>query len=312
MNARMCTRKCNSLASEHWFAAKAGHLPFLVLPYGRVQQSLVILVRGHSTSRRRPPMNAHVDPHNLMQQVDVEVHGVTAATIWRLRMAYLILQSAASVITAFKERTGCSPEKVKRLEEGSMPLDGVLNAMMAYTTALPHWLDLYMAGLDAQNAYDRLFNAVATATSKEFAMKAARARSLIPPPSEPLPKPRHEIFARRLAEGASTTAAYASAFGRKRDNAAAANGYVLVRKHHIRQRAMALEAENALRTLPTFTTILKGFEKRTLRQIEEATLQNVFHAADRYAAFVKKMNEAITPPPGLKCYVAGEIERLNP
>jgi len=254
-------------------------------------------------------MNAHADPRAIMKETSVG-GGVTAATIWRLRMAYLILQSAASVITAFKERTGCSPEKVKRLEEGSMPLDGVLNAMMAYTTALPHWLDLYMAGLDAQNAYDRLFNAVATATSKEFAMKAARAHSINPPPSQPLPRLRHEIFARRLAEGASTTAAYAAAYGRKRDNTAASKGYDLVRKAHIRERAMAIEAENALRTLPTFALILKGMERRTIKAIEEASLQSVFHAADRFAAFVEKMNKAIEPPPGLKCYVAGERESL--
>ncbi|MGO9239071.1 MAG: hypothetical protein ACLP4V_35030 [Methylocella sp.] len=184
--------------------------------------------------------------------------------------------------------------------------------MAAYNTALPHWLDLYIAGLDAQKAHDRLFKAVAIATSQEFAMTALRARSLIPPPSEPLPNLRHETFARRIAEGHSATGAYASSFGRKRDNASSANGYILIRKHHIRQRAMQLEAENALRTLPTFTTILKAFEKRTIKAIETAQMTGVFGAADRFAKFVAQMNRALEPPPGLKCYVAGEREHLNP
>ncbi len=143
-------------------------------------------------------------------------------------------------------------------------------------------------------------------------MTALRARSLIPPPSEPLPNLRHETFARRIAEGHSATGAYASSFGRKRDNASSANGYILIRKHHIRQRAMQLEAENALRTLPTFTTILKAFEKRTIKAIETAQMTGVFGAADRFAKFVAQMNRALEPPPGLKCYVAGEREHLNP
>jgi hypothetical protein len=255
-------------------------------------------------------MNAHVDPDQIMQ--NVEVVGVTAATIWRLRMAYLILQAAASVINAFKERTGLDPSKVKKMEEGTMPVGVVLDAMLAYTTALPHWLDLYMAGIDAQNAYNQLFNAVATATSKEFAMSATRAHSLVPPPSEPLPRLRHEIFAQRLAEGASATGAYASAYGRKRDNVSAVKGSRLVRMVHVRKRAMAIEAENALRTLPTFATILSGFERRTIKAIEEAQMTGVFGAADRFAAFVEQMNKAIEPPPGLKCYVRGERKPLNP
>ena len=141
-------------------------------------------------------------------------------------------------------------------------------------------------------------------------MQAARARSLIPPPSKPLQNLRHETFARRLAEGASATGAYAAAYGKKRDNVAAANGYDLVRKPHIRERAMALEAENALRTLPTFALILKGMERRTIRAIEEAQMTGVFGAGNRFAKFVEKMNKAIEPPPELKCYVRGEWESL--
>lgn len=127
-------------------------------------------------------MNAHVDPDHLMVQ-EVEVVGVTAATIWRLRMSYLILQSASAVITVFKDRTGCSPETVKRMEEGTMPLNGMLDAMMAYTTALPHWLDIYMAALDAQNAYNRLFNAVATGH-----LKGVRHVCYTRPQPRPAPK----------------------------------------------------------------------------------------------------------------------------
>ena len=52
---------------------------------------------------------------------------------------------------------------------------------------------------------------------------------------------------------------------------------------------MQLEAENALRTLPTFTTILKAFEKRTIKAIETAQMTGVFGAADRFAKFVTQM-----------------------
>ena len=101
-----------------------------------------------------------------------------------------------------KSEPDAHPEKVKS-NWGKEPrlLGAMLNAMAAYNTALPHWLDLYIAGLDAQKAHDRLFKAVAITTSKEFAMTALRARSLIPPPSEPLQNLRHETFARRIAEG---------------------------------------------------------------------------------------------------------------
>ena len=169
-----------------------------------------------------------------------------------------------------------------------------------------------MAGLNAQDAYNRLFKAVETTASKETAMAAARAHSINPPPSQPLPRLRHEIFAQRLAEGSSATGAYAAAYGRKHDNVSAVKGSRLVRMVHIRKRAMALEAENALRTLPTFALILKGMERRTIKAIEEAQMTGVFGAADRFAAFVEKMNKAIEPPPGLKCYVRGEREPLNP
>ena len=63
----------------------------------------------------------------------------------------------------------------------------------------------------------------------------------------------------------------------------------MIRKVNIPKRAMALEAENALRTLPTFTLILKGSEHRTIKQIENAQMTGVFGAADRFAAFVEKM-----------------------
>ena len=66
------------------------------------------------------------------------------------------------------------------------------------------------------------------------------------PTVEELPARR---FAQRIAAGASATAAYTHAYGRERDNVAAVKGGQLVRKVNIRERAMALEAENALAAL---------------------------------------------------------------
>jgi len=233
---------------------------------------------------------------------EIAVQGVPAATLWRLRMAYLILQSATAVVVAFKERTECIPSSIANVTTSQF-----LSVVEAQTAALPHWLDLYIAGLNAQDAYDRLFKEVETAASKEIAMAATRTHSIQPPPSQPLQNTRHELFAKRIADGHSATAAYAYAYAKEqRTNACAVRGMHLVRNVNVRKRAMEIEAENALRTLPTFDLALRGFERRTLRAIEEASLQNVFHAADRFAKFVAKMNKAIEPEPGyLRTYVRG-------
>ena len=70
---------------------------------------------------------------------------------------------------------------------------------------------------------------------------------------------------------------------------------------------MALEAENALASLPTIRKVLEGVEARTIERINNAQINNVFVAADRFAEFVGQMNKAIEPTahPGLKSYVRG-------
>jgi hypothetical protein len=127
------------------------------------------------------------------------------------------------------------------------------------------------------------------------------------PASLPLKNFRHEIFAQRIAARCSATAAYADAYGRPRDNVAAVRGGLLIRKVNIRERAMALEAENTLASLPTIRKVLEGVEARTIERINNAQINNVFVAADRFAEFVGKLNKAIEPAahPGLKSYVRG-------
>jgi len=128
------------------------------------------------------------------------------------------------------------------------------------------------------------------------------------PASQPLKNFRHERFAQRIAAGCSATAAYAYAYGRERDNVAAVKGRQLIRKVNIRERAMALEAENALASLPTIRKVLEGVEARTIERINNAQINNVFVAADRFAEFVGQMNKAIEAMPAhdrLKSYVKG-------
>jgi len=50
---------------------------------------------------------------------------------------------------------------------------------------------------------------------------------------------------------------------------------------------------------------MAAFEERTIDQINNAQIQGVFGTADRFAAFVEKMNRAIEPPERLKSYVRG-------
>jgi hypothetical protein len=81
----------------------------------------------------------------------------------------------------------------------------------------------------------------------------------------------------------------------------------LIRKVNIRERAMAFEAENALASLPTIRKVLEGVEARTIERINNAQINNVFVAADRFAEFVGKLNKAIEPTahPGLKVVCQG-------
>jgi hypothetical protein len=62
-----------------------------------------------------------------------------------------------------------------------------------------------------------------------------------------------------------------------------------------------------LAALPTIRKVLEGVEARTIERINNAQINNVFVAADRFAEFVGQMNKAIEPTahPGLKSYVRG-------
>jgi hypothetical protein len=211
----------------------------------------------------------------------------TPASRWRLRVAYLILKSSNAVSVAFHDR-------IQLL----MPVAGRRNALSAAMASFEshiHLLNLMAATWFAQKAFKRLFKEVELASSKEDATCATNAESMEMPASQPLKNFRHERFAQRIAAGCSATAAYAHAYGRERDNVAAVRGGQLIRKVHIRERAMALEAENALASLPTIRKVLEGVEARTIERINNAQINNVFVAADRFAEFVGKVNKAIEP-----------------
>jgi len=143
------------------------------------------------------------------------------------------------------------------------------------------------------------------ASFTEYATCAANAESMEMPASLPLKNFRHEIFAQKIAAGHSATASYAAAYGRERDNVAAAKGGQLVRKVNIRERAMAIEAENALASLPSLAKVMAAVKAETIERVNNSQMSGVFGAADRFAAFVEKMNRAIDPPERLKSYVRG-------
>jgi len=148
-----------------------------------------------------------------------------------------------------------------------------------------------------------VFKEIEMATSQEKATHAAQSDGIRVEVSQPLKNFRHEMFARRLAAGHSATASYAAAYGRERDNVAAVKGSQLVRKVQIRERAMAIEAENALTSLPTLAKVMAAVEAETIERVNNSQMSGVFGAADRFAAFVEKMNRAIGPTERLKSYV---------
>jgi hypothetical protein len=221
-------------------------------------------------------------------------------SLWRLRVAYLILKSSNVVLDAFQERAKLLLPVAGRRDSFSM-------AMKSFDAQI-HLLNLMAAACFAREAFKRLFKEVELASSKEDAACAANAESMEIPASLPLRNFRHEIFAQRIAARCSATAAYAHAYGRPRDNVAAVRGGKLIRNVNIRERAMALEAENALASLPTIRKVLEGVEARTIERINNAQINNVFVAADRFAEFVGQMNKAIEAMPAhdrLKSYVRG-------
>jgi hypothetical protein len=60
--------------------------------------------------------------------------------------------------------------------------------------------------------------------------------------------------------------------------------------------------------VPTIRKVLEGVEARTIERINNAQINNVFVAADRFAEFVGQMNKAIEAMPAhdrLKSYVRG-------
>jgi hypothetical protein len=176
---------------------------------------------------------------------------------------------------------------------------------MAFFAAQIHILNLIAAAWFAQKAFKRLFKEVELASSREDATCAAHAESMEMPASQLLKNFRHEAFAQRIAAGASAIAAYVHAYGRPRDNVAAVRGGKLIRNVNIRERATALEAESALAALPTIRKVLEGVEARTIERINNAQINNVFVAADRFAEFVGQMNKAIEAMPAhdrLKSY----------
>ena len=71
--------------------------------------------------------------------------------------------------------------------------------------------------------------------------------------------------------------------------------------------SLTTRCENALAALPTIRKVLEGVEARTIERINNAQINNVFVAADRFAEFVGQMNKAIEPTAhaGLKSYVRG-------
>ena len=133
------------------------------------------------------------------------------ASLWRLRVAYLILKSSNVVLDAFQERAKLLLPVAGRRDSFSMAITSF--------DAQVHLLNLMAAACFAREAFKRLFKEVELASSKEDATCAANAESMEMPASLPLKNFRHEIFAQRIAARCSATAAYADARGLRHDKA---------------------------------------------------------------------------------------------
>ena len=189
------------------------------------------------------------------------------ASLWR---SYLIFQSSAAVDYAFAKREGALTSAAGR--------KSAFEAITVGMGANIHGTILLLAVWSSKEAFKKLFKEIEMATSQEKATHAAQSDGIRVEVSQPLKNFRHEIFAQKIAAGCSATASYAAAYGRERDNVAAVKGSRLVRKVHIRERAMAIEAENALTSLPTLAKVIAAFEERTIDQINNAQIQGVFGA----------------------------------
>jgi hypothetical protein len=69
-----------------------------------------------------------------------------------------------------------------------------------------------------------------------------------------------------------------------------------------------LRQSRRLASLPTIRKVLEGVEARTIERINNAQINYVFVAADRFAEFVGQMNKAIEAMPAhdrLESYVRG-------
>jgi hypothetical protein len=98
------------------------------------------------------------------------------ASLWRLRVAYLILKSLNAVSEAFHDRIQLLLPVAGRMVAFSMA--------MASLGALIHILNLIAAAWFAQKAFKRLFKEVELASSREDATCAANAERMEMPASQ--------------------------------------------------------------------------------------------------------------------------------
>jgi hypothetical protein len=169
------------------------------------------------------------------------------ASLWRLRVAYLILKSSNVVLDAFQERAKLLLPVAGRRDSFSMAITSF--------DAQVHLLNLMATACFAREAFKRLFKEVELASSKEGATCAANAESMEMPASQPLKNLRHEAFAQRIAARASATAAYADAYGRPRDNVAAVRGGQLIRKVNMRPK---MPSRRSLRSVKSWRASRPG------------------------------------------------------
>jgi hypothetical protein len=218
------------------------------------------------------------DPSSRFTSVIVTAEPTLTAPEPEDAMEHRQIMSTASPASLWRKSSNAVSEAFHDRIQLLMPVAGRRDAFsiaMASFDAQIHLLNLMAAECFAREAFKRRFKEVELASSKEDATCAANAESMEMPASLPLRNFRHEIFAQRIAARCSATAAYAHAYGRPRDNVAAVRGGQLIRKVNIRERAVALKAENALASLPTIRKVLEGVEARTIERINNAQINNV-------------------------------------
>jgi phage terminase small subunit len=106
---------------------------------------------------------------------------------------------------------------------------------------------------------------------------------------EPLPNLRQETFCQLVAAGKSAAAAYAAAYGRRRDVTCRVNGRRLLTNTNIRQRIEEIRREAAAASFPTLQRVIDELGCSAVEQIRTSPFRRACKAAEQFATVVNRL-----------------------